>query len=486
MIIQPVILAGGTGTRLWPLSRELYPKQVIRLHGEHSLLQNTLVRVAGLTASRPPLIVVGEEHRFMTLNQVQQLGLYDSFCILLEPVARNTAAAVCGAAAYHQAHGHDDDILFILPADHLISDTEAFYLAAAEAVQRAQEGYLVTFGLVPNRPETGFGYIAADANGKVERFVEKPDLATAEQYCASGTYLWNSGMFAFRVDTFFAEMHTHAPQLAAAMVDAVHRGKQESKHLFSFDKEAMARSPSISFDHALMEKTSRAAVVRTDMDWNDIGSWQALWEVSDKDTHGNAVSGDVLLSDVRNCLVRSDHSLLAAIGLQDTLVVQSADAVLVAPLAKSQEVKDMVELLKKKQRSEYHRHRTVFRPWGSYTLLEEQKRFQIKRLTVNPGASLSLQRHRFRHEHWVVVAGVATVHNGGRDLVLHEDEATHIPAGTIHRLSNNLDSPLELIEVQIGSYLGEDDIERFDDEYGRFKESSPVQEQAGNSQVEKP
>ncbi|MDO5675353.1 MAG: mannose-1-phosphate guanylyltransferase/mannose-6-phosphate isomerase [bacterium] len=469
MAIQPVILAGGTGTRLWPLSRELYPKQVIQLIGEHSLLQNTLLRVAGIPDVKPPLLVVGEEHRFMTQNQVQCLGLNNAYCILLEPVARNTAAAVCGAVAYHHVYGNSDDVLLILPADHLIRDTDAFLAAVSEAAQRASEGYLVTFGLVPSRPETGFGYIAADSHGKVECFVEKPDLATAQEYCAGGKYLWNSGMFAYLAASFLAEMQQHAPEIAESMLAAVHEGERESEHFFSFGKTAMARSPSISIDHALMERTKQAVVVRADLGWSDIGSWQTLWEVLDKDEAGNAISGDVLLSDVRNCLIRSDHSLLTAIGLEDTLVVQSADAVLVAPLSKSQEVRGMVDVLKQEKRSEYHRHRTVFRPWGSYTLLEEQPRFQIKRLSVNPGASLSLQRHRYRHEHWVVVSGVATVHNNGQDLILHEDEATHIPAGTIHRLANNEETPLELIEVQIGSYLGEDDIERFDDVYGRFK-----------------
>ena len=472
MAIQPVILAGGTGTRLWPLSRELYPKQVIQLIGEHSLLQNTLLRVAGIPGVRPPLLVVGEEHRFMTLNQVQSLDLHSANRILLEPVARNTAAAVCGAAAYHQVYSGKDDVLLILPADHLIRDSEAFLAAVTEAAKRADEGYLVTFGLVPSRPETGFGYIAADAAGKVERFVEKPDLATAQAYCASGKYLWNSGMFAFLAGVFLAEMQQHAPEIAKAMLAAVQEGEQEGEHFFSFGKTAMVRSPAISIDHALMERTTQAVVVRADLGWSDIGSWQTLWEVLDKDEAGNAVSGDVLLSDVRNCLIRSDHSLLTAIGLEDTLVVQSADAVLVAPLSKSQEVRGMVDVLKKEKRSEYHRHRTVFRPWGSYTLLEEQPRFQIKRLSVNPGASLSLQRHRYRHEHWVVVSGVATVHNGGQDLILQEDEATHIPSGTIHRLANEQEAPLELIEVQIGSYLSEDDIERFEDIYGRFKGES--------------
>ena len=362
MAIQPVILAGGTGTRLWPLSRELYPKQVIQLIGEHSLLQNTLLRVAGIPDVKPPLLVVGDEHRFMAQNQVQCLGLNNAYCILLEPVARNTAAAVCGAAAYHHAHGANEDVLLILPADHLIRDTDAFLAAVAEARRRADEGYLVTFGLVPSRPETGFGYIAADTSGKVERFVEKPDLATAQAYCASGKYLWNSGMFAFLAGSFLAEIQQHAPEIAEAMQAAVREGKYEGEHFFSFDEAAMARCPSISIDHALMEQTNRAVVVRADLGWSDIGSWQTLWEVLDKDEEGNAVCGDVLLRDVRNSLIRSDHSLLTAIGLEDTLVVQSADAVLVAPLSKSQEVRSMVDLLKKDKRSEYHRHRTVFRP----------------------------------------------------------------------------------------------------------------------------
>lgn len=467
MAIQPVILAGGTGTRLWPLSRELYPKQIIRLLGERSLLQNTLLRVAALADTHAPLLVIGEEHRFMVQDQLRSLGLDRECTILLEPLARNTAAAVCGAALYQESRGRTGDVLLVLPADHLIGRQSAFQQAVAEAQQRAQEGYLVTFGLVPSRPETGFGYIAANSDGTVARFLEKPDLETARACCADGNHLWNSGMFAFRVEVLLAEMRRHAPQVVRAMAEAVHRGWIEEDLCFSFAPAAMAGAPSISIDYALMEKTTQAVVVRADLGWSDIGSWQALWEVSDKDSQGNVVSGDVLLRDVHNCLIRSDHSLLAAIGLRDTLVVQSADAVLVAPLGQSQGVKDMVEELKGRGRSEYQRHRQVFRPWGSYTLLEEQPRFQIKRLSVSPGASLSLQRHRFRHEHWVVVSGVATVHNGGQDLVLREDEATHIPAGTIHRLANNENTPLELIEVQIGSYLGEDDIERFEDRYGR-------------------
>ncbi len=474
MSIQPIILAGGTGTRLWPLSRELYPKQVIKLIGDLSLLQNTLERAKGITDSKAPIIVVGEEHKFMTKNQIEAIGLYNKgYQILLEPVGRNTAAAICGAAAYCLDRGDGDDILLILPSDHLIADNNAFFAAVEKAARFAMEEKIVTFGIVPSRPETGFGYIAEGEQGKVKRFVEKPNQALAEQYFASGTYLWNSGMFACRAKTLMREMQVHAPEIAEHMNLAQHNGSaDEYGHFFSFAAEPMQSCPSVSFDHALMEKTDRAVVVRADMGWNDIGSWLALWEVLPKDEKGNAIFGDALVRDSRNCLIRSDHTLVAAIGLEDTLVVQSADAVLVAPLHRSQEVKAIVDELKGRQRNEYHRHRTVFRPWGSYTLLEEQERFQIKRLTVNPGARLSLQKHRFRHEHWVVVTGIAKIRNGEQDLILKEDEATYIPAGTMHRLENSQRTPLELIEVQIGSYLGEDDIERFDDEYGRKIDSS--------------
>ena len=469
MAIQPVILAGGSGTRLWPLSRDLYPKQVIPLLGERSLLQETLRRALATPGARPPLLVVGEKHRFLIQDQAQCAGMEESCHILLEPVGRDTAAAVCGAACFHEAKGDPDDVLLVLPSDHLIHDLPAFLAAVAEAERRARQGFLVTFGLKPTRPETGYGYIepkTGDPEGRVARFVEKPDAATAARYIERG-FLWNSGMFAFTLAAFDAEMRRHAPDILDAMRASVREGTPERPRFFVFGEEAMRRAPSISIDYALMEKTDQAVVVPCDLGWSDIGSWKSLWEALPRDEAGNAVSGDVLARDVNNSLLRSDHGLLAVVGLENMLVAQSADAVLVAPLDRAQEVKGVVDELRRADRPECHSHRRVFRPWGSFTLLEAQPRFQIKRLSVNPGASLSLQRHQHRHEHWVVVSGTATVQNGEREFVLHEDESTHIPAGAIHRLSNRQETPLELIEVQSGGYLGEDDIERFEDEYGR-------------------
>jgi mannose-1-phosphate guanylyltransferase/mannose-6-phosphate isomerase len=467
--LQPIVLAGGTGSRLWPLSRELYPKQVIRLTGELSLLQTTVQRLAGLEDVVAPIVVVGEEHRFLTKNQIEALGLGSDVHILLEPFGKNTAPAICGAAAYVSSQGRGNDVLLVLPADHLINEVAAFAQAVRQATALAQQGRIVTFGIVPDHPETGYGYIARGQGVQVESFVEKPDLATAQQYLASGRYLWNSGMFAFTADTLLTEMRQHAPAIVECMSTAVAKGKPDGL-FFRFEREAMTACPSDSIDYALMEKTTQAAVVEADIGWSDIGSWRALWEVAPKDGQGNAVYGDVVLEDVHNSLVRSEHTLVASVGLRDTLVVETADAVLVAPMDRSQDVKRIVDRLKREKRPEYHIHRTVYRPWGSYTTLEMHDRFQIKRITVNPGARLSLQMHHHRHEHWVVVSGTAKVQNGERSILLKEDEATYIPSCTVHRLENPGVIPLELIEVQIGSYLGEDDIVRFDDEYGRVQE----------------
>ena len=467
MAIQPVILAGGTGSRLWPLSRELYPKQLISLIGELSLLQTTLQRVAVLDDVAAPIIVVGEDHRFMTKNQIEDLAMFREFTILLESEGKNTAPAICGAASYVVQQGRGEDVLLVLPADHLITKVEAFVQAVSEAVELARQGNIVTFGIVPDRPETGYGYMARGKGSRIEKFVEKPDVETARGYLVSGNYLWNSGMFAFTAEKLIAELKQHAPAIVACMDKAVLQGKPDGR-FFRFDSESMHNSPSDSIDYALMEKTSAAAVVEADLGWSDIGSWSALWDVADKDSHGNVVRGDVLLEDVHNSLVRSEHTLVAAVGLSDTMVVETADAVLVAPMSRAQDVKQIVARLKKEKRGEYHVHRTVYRPWGSYTTLEMQNRFQIKRITVVPGARLSLQMHHHRHEHWVVVSGTARIQNGEQSILLKEDEATYIPCGTIHRLENPGVIPLELIEVQIGSYLGEDDIVRFDDEYGRM------------------
>lgn len=466
MDIQPVILAGGTGSRLWPLSRELYPKQLINLIGSRSLLQNTLERVRELPGVLPPVVVVGEEHRFLTKTQIEELRTFPDYHLLLEPVGRNTAPAICGAALYVKQNLNADVVLLVLPADHLITATEAFAKAVQEAVKLAADGNLTTFGIVPEHPETGYGYICRGEGCRVKSFVEKPDLKTAEQYLASGNYFWNSGMFAFTPDQFLEELNNHSPKIVEKMTESVIKGTWDGV-FYRFEKESMEQCPDDSIDYALMEKTERAAVVEADIGWSDIGSWRALWELADKDEHGNVVAGDVILEDVKNSLVRSGDTLVAAVGLRDTMVVETADAVLVAPIDRSQDVKKIVEKLKKEGRDEFHIHRTVYRPWGSYTGLEMRERFQIKRITVNPGAKLSLQMHHHRHEHWIVVSGVAKVTNGEKIVMLNENESTYISAGTKHRLDNPGTIPLELIEVQVGSYLGEDDIVRFDDEYGR-------------------
>lgn len=464
--IQPVILAGGTGSRLWPLSRELYPKQLLQLIDQTSLLQTTLLRAADLPEALPPIVVVGEEHRFITRTQIDELNRFGEYAILLEPIGRNTAPAICAAAEYCLRNGAGDAILLVLPADHLVRDQERFVAVVSEAAELAGRGAIVTFGITPQYPETGYGYIERGAGVEVVSFKEKPDRALAEQYLASGNYFWNSGMFAFSVESFLAEMHEHAPEIVARMAQAVDGGRRDGC-FYRLDRVQMEKCPSDSIDYALMEKTAKAAVVAADLGWSDIGSWQALWQVLDKDAQGNVCQGDVLLHDTSNCLVRSENMLVAAVGLADTLVVETADAVLVAPLSRSQDVKRIVEHLKREKRKEFLSHATVYRPWGSYTVLEEQSRFQMKRITVNPGAKLSLQMHHHRYEHWVVVTGTARVTNGDSVILLHENESTYIPAGTVHRLENPGVIALELIEVQIGSYLGEDDIVRFDDAYGR-------------------
>jgi len=467
--IQPVILAGGTGSRLWPLSREFYPKQVINLTGDLSLLQNTVRRLSHLNDVLDPIIVVGEEHRFLTKTQLEDLDAFSQFQILLEPCGKNTAPAICGAAAFVAQKGRGQDILLVLPADHLIQKEAPFTQAVQQAAVLAEEGKIVTFGIVPDHPETGYGYIARGEGTQVESFVEKPDQATAEQYLASGRYFWNSGMFAFTADTMLAEMEIHAPVILEQMTNAVQQGAPDGV-FFRFNAQNMGSCPSDSIDYVVMEKTDKACVVEADIGWSDIGSWKALWEVAEKDDQGNVSFGDVVLEDVKNSLVRAEHTLVATVGLEDTLVVETADAVLVAPMNRSQDVKKIVSRLKQEKRPEYHTHRTVYRPWGSYTTLELQPRFQIKRITVHPGARLSLQMHHHRHEHWVVVSGTAKIQNGEQSILLKENESTYIPSCTVHRLENPGVIPLELIEVQIGSYLGEDDIVRFDDEYGRVQQ----------------
>jgi mannose-1-phosphate guanylyltransferase/mannose-6-phosphate isomerase len=468
--IRPIILAGGTGSRLWPLSRELYPKQLLRLTNHTSLLQTTLLRIHGLPDVLPPVIVVGEDHRFITQSQVEELESFEDFSILLEPVGKNTAPAICGAAEFCRQQG-EDIVLLVLPADHVVMNTDKFEEVVLQAAELAAGGAIVTFGIKPTGPETGYGYIEQGEENRVVSFKEKPELAVAVEYLAKGNYFWNSGMFAFTVKTFTREMEKFAPEILSCMAESVEKGTTDGR-FFRFDKSAMIKCPSDSIDYALMEKTSIAAVVAADLGWSDIGSWQALWNVLEKDGNGNVSKGDVLLEDTKNCLIKSENKLVATVGMEDTLVVETADAILVAPLSRSQDVKKVVNRLKIEKRKEFSLHATVYRPWGSYTVLEEQPRFQIKRITVIPGAKLSLQMHHHRHEHWVVVSGTARITNGDEQILLHENQSTYIPAGTTHRLENPGVIALELIEVQNGSYLGEDDIVRFDDVYGRQKDKN--------------
>lgn len=466
--IQPVILAGGTGTRLWPLSRELYPKQLLNLTEELTLLQATIKRIVALPNMLAPLVVVGEEHRFLSQNQINELGLEDKITIILEPVGRDTAPAICAAALYAQDQQGEDTILLVLPADHLIRNQDAFLRGVEQAKELAVAGYLVTFGITPHSPETGYGYIQKGEGNEVLSFVEKPDQQTAERYLAEGNYFWNSGMFAFTLKTFFSEVRKHAPQTCTSMEESIDKGEADEP-FYRLEQLSMEACACESIDYALMEKSGRVAVVPVDMDWSDIGSWQALWDVSDKDPDGNVVHGDVILEDVHRSLIHSENRLVAGVGLEDTLVVETADAVLVAPMDRTQEVKQIVARMKADKKEEYRLHRTVYRPWGTYTVLEEQPRYKIKRLTVKPGAILSLQMHHHRSEHWVVVKGTAEVTCGDDSFLVHENESTYITAGQKHRLANKGVIPLELIEVQNGSYLGEDDIVRFDDVYGRDK-----------------
>ncbi|MFV0438722.1 MAG: mannose-1-phosphate guanylyltransferase/mannose-6-phosphate isomerase [Desulfopila sp.] len=466
MKIQPVVLAGGTGSRLWPLSREMYPKQLLQLTNERSLLQTTLLRINGIPGALPPIVVVGEEHRFLTSSQIDEMKLFADYTLLLEQRGRNTAPAICGAVEYCRQKIAEDLIMLVLPADHIVREQTAFLQAVDEAMALAAKGSIVTFGIPPTHPETGYGYIERGPGNAVVSFTEKPDQDTASRYLERGEYLWNSGMFAFSLKTFVEEMQVHGRVILEQMATAVENGAVDGV-FFRFAAQAMEHCPSDSIDYALMEKTSRAAVVTANLGWSDIGSWQALWQVLAKDDEGNVCQGDVLIADTRNCLVRSEKKLVATVGMEDTLVVETADAVLVAPLSRSQDVKRIVEKLQKNHRKEFRFHTTVYRPWGSYTVLEEQDRYQMKRITVHPKAKLSLQMHHHRYEHWVVVRGTARVTNGEETMLLRENESTYIPAGTVHRLENPGVIVLELIEVQIGPYLGEDDIVRFEDVYGR-------------------
>ncbi len=463
--ILPVILSGGSGTRLWPLSREAYPKQFLPLVGDVTMLQATWNRVAAI-AGAPPIVVANQEHRFMAAEQLRECKVLPQ-ALILEPIGRNTAPAIAIAALQALAVG-DDALLLVLPSDHVVRDEAAFHAAVQQAAIAAEAGKLVTFGIVPTAPETGYGYIKAQAGvgvRAVDRFVEKPDLATAEQYVASGEYYWNSGMFLFKASRYLQELEALQPAILAACREALDKASRDSDFI-RLDTEAFAASPNDSIDYAVMEKTADAAVVPLDAGWNDVGSWSALWEVSDKDADGNACHGDVIALDCRNSYAYGNR-LIAMVGLEDVVVVETDDAVFVGHKDRVQDVKEIVGQIKRDGRSEAAAHRKVYRPWGAYDSIDNGARFQVKRITVKPGATLSLQMHHHRAEHWIVVSGTAEVTRGEEVILLTENQSTYIPLGVTHRLKNPGKLPLELIEVQSGSYLGEDDIVRFEDQYGR-------------------
>lgn len=466
--IYPVILSGGSGTRLWPLSREHYPKQLLTLKGEQSLLQQTAARLDGMEDVAEPLVVCNEEHRFLVAEQLREIGKPPQ-AIILEPVGRNTAPALSLAALRLVAQDRDA-LMLVMPSDHVIDDVQAFRAAVRESVALAQQGKLVTFGIVPTSPETGYGYIRRGPGHMVAAFVEKPNAETAAAYVNSGSYFWNSGMFLMPAAAWLDELARYRSDIRNACEEAYRHGKVDSD-FFRADKEAFLHCPSDSIDYAVMERTDRAVVVSLDAGWSDIGAWSAIWKVSKHDPAGNVLQGDVYALNTRNALLISRHRLVATVGVKDIVVVETPDAVLVAHKDEAQNVKEIVNRLKMDKRSEHLMHRRVFRPWGSYEGIDTGERFQVKRLIVKPGAAVSLQLHHHRAEHWIVVKGTARVTRGDEEVMLTENQSTYIPVGMKHRLENPGNIPLEIIEVQSGAYLGEDDIVRFEDRYNRHTNS---------------
>lgn len=470
-MVIPVLLSGGSGSRLWPLSRKMYPKQLMPMLGDElSLLQVTALRAAEATGSPSSIVVTNEEYRFTVASQLQEQGM-EPQSIILEPVGRNTAPAVA-VAAIQALTIEEDPTLLVLPADHYIKDTAAFSEVVAAGIHSAEQGKLVTFGIVPEKPETGFGYIrkgeAVSGSGSfvVDSFVEKPSSEVAQQYLDSGDYLWNSGMFMFKASVFLAELEKYAPEILTACRASLSTSVADLDFL-RLNAEAFALCPSDSIDYAVMEHTDKAVVLPLSCGWSDVGSWSALHEVRDRDENENVCIGDVMMQGAENCYLHSTNRLVAVVGLENTAIVETKDAILAAPLDRVQEVKQIVGALDTKGRSEALSHTKVFRPWGNYESIDDGKGYQVKRITVYPGQTLSLQKHFHRAEHWIVVRGTALVTRGDEELVLSENESTYIPLGVVHRLENPGKLNLELIEVQSGSYLGEDDIVRLDDVYGR-------------------
>jgi mannose-1-phosphate guanylyltransferase/mannose-6-phosphate isomerase len=484
-IVVPIILSGGTGSRLWPLSRELNPKQFLPLVSKNSMLQETLIRLQNNNSVETspvgievdPVIVCNVDHRFLAAEQLRQID-YSDPAIILEPEGRNTAPAIC-VAAMHLIAQNQDPIMLVLPADHVISNVDSFHQTLAQGNELAKQGKLVTFGISAASPETGYGYIQQgqmiDKQNNaflISRFVEKPDKQTALSYIESGDYLWNSGMFMFRSSVFIEELQKYQPKMVKCCRESLELAKNDFDFIH-LDKASFLSSPADSIDYAVMEKTDHAVVIPLDANWSDVGSWDALWEIGNKDSQGNVCQGDLILEQVNNSYIHADYRLVAAIGMKDCIIIETADALLVADKNQAQKVKSIVQTLKTRKRNEAMLHQRVYRPWGSYETLDEEYRFKVKRIIVNPGSTLSLQMHHHRAEHWVIVRGTAKITQADKEFILTEDQSTYIPLGTTHRLENPGVIPLEIIEIQSGSYLGEDDIVRFSDQYGRV-EGGPV------------
>lgn len=471
-MIIPVILAGGSGTRLWPMSRQHYPKQLLKLFGDKTMLQQTISRLNGVANLAAPIVVCNEEHRFMVAEQLHEIGQAKS-SIILEPVARNTAPALA-LAAIHARTLAENPILLVLSADHMIKDVNAFHIALADAIEAAQEGHLATFGVTPTRPETGYGYIKTRRDSSlpvvtfypVAQFVEKPDLTTAERYLAEGCYYWNSGMFVFQTEVFLRELQVHSPDVVVAAEQAKVWAVQDLDFI-RVDRESFAHAPNISIDYALMEKSSNVVCVPFSAGWSDVGDWKSFWDLSDKDAAGNSLIGDSIDIGSTNTLVFSQDKLVATLGVNNLMIVNTPDAVLVADQSQAQQVKSIITQIEKQKRSEHLQHREIYRPWGCYDAIDSGDRYQVNRIRVKPGGSLSLQVHHHRAEHWIVVKGTALVQKGDETVLLSENESTYIPVGTKHRLSNPGKIPLEIVEVQSGPYLQEDDVIRYEDSYGR-------------------